>query len=388
MSYRSGRHFLQIPGPTNVPDRVLRALAAPTIDHRGPEFAALARSVLSGLKPVFRTTGPVVAFPASGTGAWEAALVNTLSPGDRVIAFDTGHFAGLWSRMAGSLGLEVDLVPGSWRRGVDPALVHEHLATDRTHAVRAVMVVHNETSTGVTNDVPAIRAAVDAAGHPALLLVDTVSSLASIDYRHDEWGVDVTVSCSQKGLMLPPGLGFNALGERALAASASAGLPRSYWDWQPMLAANADGHFPYTPPTNLLYGLREALAMLTEEGLENVLARHRRHAEATRLAVRAWGLEVLCKDPARYSSSVTAVLVGAGNDADEVRRVALERYDLSLGAGLGRLAGRVFRIGHLGALNDLMLAGTLCGIELSLARAGVGTGRGGVDAALTHLRRD
>ena len=388
MSYRSGRHFLQIPGPTNVPDRVLRALAAPTIDHRGPEFAALARSVLSGLKPVFRTTGPVVAFPASGTGAWEAALVNTLSPGDRVIAFDTGHFAGLWSRMAGSLGLEVDLVPGSWRRGVDPALVHEHLATDRTHAVRAVMVVHNETSTGVTNDVPAIRAAVDAAGHPALLLVDTVSSLASIDYRHDEWGVDVTVSCSQKGLMLPPGLGFNALGERALAASASAGLPRSYWDWQPMLAANADGHFPYTPPTNLLYGLREALAMLAEEGLENVLARHRRHAEATRLAVRAWGLEVLCKDPARYSSSLTAVLVGAGNDADEVRRVALERYDLSLGAGLGRLAGRVFRIGHLGALNDLMLAGTLCGIELSLARAGVGTGRGGVDAALTHLRRD
>ena len=388
MSYRSGRHFLQIPGPTNVPDRVLRALAAPTIDHRGPEFAALARSVLSGLKPVFRTTGPVVAFPASGTGAWEAALVNTLSPGDRVIAFDTGHFAGLWSRMAGSLGLEVDLVPGSWRRGVDPALVHERLATDRTHAVRAVMVVHNETSTGVTSDVPAIRAAVDAAGHPALLLVDTVSSLASIDYRHDEWGVDVTVSCSQKGLMLPPGLGFNALGERALAASASAGLPRSYWDWQPMLAANADGHFPYTPPTNLLYGLREALAMLTEEGLENVLARHRRHAEATRLAVRAWGLEVLCKDPARYSSSLTAVLVGAGNDADEVRRVALERYDLSLGAGLGRLAGRVFRIGHLGALNDLMLAGTLCGIELSLARAGVGTGRGGVDAALTHLRRD
>jgi len=388
MSYRSGRHFLQIPGPTNVPDRVLRALAAPTIDHRGPEFAALARAVLSGLKPVFRTTGPVVAFPASGTGAWEAALVNTLSPGDRVIAFDTGHFAGLWSRMAGSLGLEVDLVPGSWRRGADPALVHERLATDRTHAVRAVMVVHNETSTGVTSDVPAIRAAVDAAGHPALLLVDTVSSLASIDYRHDEWGVDVTVSCSQKGLMLPPGLGFNALGERALAASASAGLPRSYWDWQPMLAANADGHFPYTPPTNLLYGLREALAMLAEEGLENVLARHRRHAEATRLAVRAWGLEVLCQDPARYSSSLTAVLVGAGNDADEVRRVALERYDLSLGAGLGRLAGRVFRIGHLGALNDLMLAGTLCGIELSLARAGVGTGRGGVDAALTHLRRD
>ncbi len=386
MSHRSGRHFLQIPGPTNVPDRVLRALAAPTIDHRGPEFAALARAVLTGLKPVFRTAGPVVAFPSSGTGAWEAALVNTLSPRDRVLAFDTGHFAGLWSKMASTLGLEVDLVPGSWRRGVNPALVHEHLAADRTHAIRAVMVVHNETSTGVTTDVPAIRAAVDAAGHPALLLVDTVSSLASIDYRHDEWGVDVTVSCSQKGLMLPPGLGFNALGERALAASASAGLPRSYWDWRPMLAANADGFFPYTPPTNLFFGLREALAMLAEEGLENVLARHRRHAEATRLAVRAWGLEVLCEDPARYSSSLTAVLVGAGNDADEVRQVALDRYDLSLGAGLGRLAGRVFRIGHLGALNDLMLAGTLCGVELSLARTGAGIGRGGLDAALDHLR--
>jgi alanine-glyoxylate transaminase / serine-glyoxylate transaminase / serine-pyruvate transaminase len=386
MSHRSGRHFLQIPGPTNVPDRVLRALAAPTIDHRGPAFAALARAVLSGLKPVFGTTGPVVAFPASGTGAWEAALVNTLSPRDRVLAFDTGHFAGLWSQMARTLGLEVDLLPGSWRRGVDPGLVHEQLVADRTHAIKAVMVVHNETSTGVTSDVPAIRAAVDAAGHPALLLVDTVSSLASIDYRHDQWGVDVTVSCSQKGLMLPPGLGFNALGERALAASASAGLPRSYWDWRPMLAANAEGLFPYTPPTNLLYGLREALAMLAEEGLENVLARHRRHAQATRLAVRAWGLEVVCQDPARYSSSLTAVLVGAGDDAEEVRRVALDRYDLSLGAGLGRLAGRVFRIGHLGALNDLMLAGTLCGVELSLARAGTGSGRGGVQAALDHLR--
>jgi alanine-glyoxylate transaminase / serine-glyoxylate transaminase / serine-pyruvate transaminase len=387
MSHPSGRHFLQIPGPTNVPDRVLRALAAPTIDHRGPEFAALARAVLTGLKPVFRTTGPVVAFPSSGTGAWEAALVNTLSPGDQVLAFDTGHFAGLWSAMAGSLGLTVDLVPGSWRRGVDPAVVHERLAADHRHAVRAVVVVHNETSTGVTNDVPAIRAAIDAAGHPALLLVDTVSSLASIDYRHDEWGVDVTVSCSQKGLMLPPGLGFNALGERALAASAGAGLPRSYWDWRPLLAANADGFFPYTPPTNLLYGLREALAMLAEEGLEQVFARHRRHAEATRLAVRAWGLEVLCTDPARYSSSLTAALVGAGSDADEVRRVALDDFDLSLGAGLGRLAGRVFRIGHLGALNDVMLAGALSGVELSLARAGVGTGRGGVDAALDHLGR-
>jgi alanine-glyoxylate transaminase/serine-glyoxylate transaminase/serine-pyruvate transaminase len=388
MSHRSGRHFLQIPGPTNVPDRVLRALAAPTIDHRGPEFASLARGVLDGLKPIFGTTGPVVAFPSSGTGAWEAALVNTLSPGDRVLAFDTGHFAGLWSQMARTLGLEVELVPGSWRRGVDPERVQLRLAADHDRSIRALMVVHNETSTGVTSDIRTIRAAVDAAGHPALLLVDTVSSLASMDYRHDEWGVDVTVACSQKGLMLPPGLGFNALGERALAAAGDAGLGRSYWDWRAMLAANADGHFPYTPPTNLLYGLREALAMLSEEGLENVFARHRRHAEATRQAVRAWGLEVLCQDPARYSSSLTAVLVGDGGDADRVRQVALERYDLSLGAGLGRLAGRVFRIGHLGSLNDLMLAGTLCGVELSLARAGAGTGRGGVEAALDHLRGD
>jgi alanine-glyoxylate transaminase / serine-glyoxylate transaminase / serine-pyruvate transaminase len=386
MSHRSGRHFLQIPGPTNVPDRILRALAAPTIDHRGPEFAALACAVLDGLKPIFGTTGPVVAFPSSGTGAWEAALVNTLSPGDRVLAFDTGHFAGLWAQMAGALGLEVELVPGSWRRGVDPERVHERLAADRERSIMALMVVHNETSTGVTSDIRAIRAAVDAAGHPALLLVDTVSSLASMDYQHDEWGVDVTVSCSQKGLMLPPGLGFNALGERALASAGGAGLGRSYWDWRAMLAANADGLFPYTPPTNLLYGLREALAMLSEEGLENVFARHRRHAEATRLAVRGWGLEVLCEDPAGYSSSLTAVLVGDDDDADQVRRVALERYDLSLGAGLGRLAGRVFRIGHLGSLNDLMLAGTLCGVELSLARAGAGTGRGGVEAALDHLR--
>jgi alanine-glyoxylate transaminase/serine-glyoxylate transaminase/serine-pyruvate transaminase len=386
MSHRSGRHFLQIPGPTNVPERVLRALAAPTIDHRGPEFAALARELLAGLKPVFQTAGPVVAFPSSGTGAWEAALVNTLSPGDRVVAFETGHFATLWYHMARALGLDVDLVSGIWRRGVDPAIVHERLADDRAHATKAVMVVHNETSTGVTSKVPEIRAAMDAVGHPALLLVDTVSSLASIDYRHDEWGVDVTVSCSQKGLMLPPGLGFNAVSERALAASARAGLPRSYWDWGPMLAANADGFFPYTPPTNLLYGLREALAMLAEEGLENVFARHRRHAEATRRAVRAWGLEVLCEDPEEYSSSLTAVLVGEAHDADEIRRVALDRFDLSLGAGLGRLAGRVFRIGHLGALNDLMLAGALCGVEMSLALAGAGTGRGGVDAAMEHLR--
>jgi alanine-glyoxylate transaminase/serine-glyoxylate transaminase/serine-pyruvate transaminase len=385
---RAGRHYLQIPGPTPVPDRILRAMDMPVIDHRGPEFKALGLKVLAGIKTIFKTSSPVFIYPSSGTGAWEAALVNTLSPGDRVLAFDTGHFAGLWSQMARTLGLEVELVPGSWRRGVDPERVQLRLAADHDRSIRALMVVHNETSTGVTSDIRTIRAAVDAAGHPALLLVDTVSSLASMDYRHDEWGVDVTVACSQKGLMLPPGLGFNALGERALAAAGDAGLGRSYWDWRAMLAANADGHFPYTPPTNLLYGLREALAMLSEEGLENVFARHRRHAEATRQAVRAWGLEVLCQDPARYSSSLTAVLVGDGGDADRVRQVALERYDLSLGAGLGRLAGRVFRIGHLGSLNDLMLAGTLCGVELSLARAGAGTGRGGVEAALDHLRGD
>jgi alanine-glyoxylate transaminase/serine-glyoxylate transaminase/serine-pyruvate transaminase len=386
VSHRSGRHFLQIPGPTNVPDRVLRALAAPTSTTAGPSSP---RSPGPSSTASSRSSAPPARWspsPSSGTGAWEAALVNTLSPGDRVLAFDTGHFAGLWARMARALGLTVELVPGSWRQGVDPERVHERLAADRERSIRALMVVHNETSTGVTSDIRAIRAAVDAAGHPALLLVDTVSSLASMDYRHDEWGVDVTVSCSQKGLMLPPGLGFNALGERALAAAGRAGLGRSYWDWRAMLAANADGLFPYTPPTNLLYGLREALAMLSEEGLENVFARHRRHAEATRLAVRAWGLEVLCLDPARYSSTLTAVLVGDGDDADQVRQVALERYDLSLGAGLGRLAGRVFRIGHLGSLNDLMLAGTLCGVELSLSRAGAGSGRGGVEAALDHLR--
>ena len=383
---RSGRHFLQIPGPTNVPDRVLRAIDAPTIDHRGPEFAALGRELLDGLGRVFRTAGPVVTYPSSGTGAWEAALVNTLSPGDRVLAFETGHFATLWRAMAERLGLEVEWVAGDWRRGVDPDAVRERLAADRGHALRAVMVVHNETSTGVTSRVGEIRAAIDAAGHPALLLVDTISSLASIDYRHDEWGVDVTVGCSQKGLMLPAGLGFNAVSEKALAAARSARLPRSYWEWEPIIAANRSGHWPYTSPTNLLYGLREALAMLFEEGLEAVFARHRRHAAATRAAVGAWGLELLCEDPREHSASLTAVVVPGGHDADAVREIILERFDMSLGAGLGKLAGRVFRIGHLGAFNDLMLAGTLCGVEMGLALAGVPFERGGVDAALEHLQ--
>jgi alanine-glyoxylate transaminase/serine-glyoxylate transaminase/serine-pyruvate transaminase len=387
MSGHGGRHFLQIPGPTNVPDRVLRALSAPTIDHRGPEFAALAADVLERLPRVFRTSGPVVMYPSSGTGAWEAALVNTLSPGDRVLAFETGHFATLWRTLAERLGLVVDFVPGDWRHGVDPEVVHERLAADRARGaqIRAVCVVHNETSTGVASRVAEVRPAMDAAGHDALLLVDTISSLGSIDYRHDAWGVDVTVGCSQKGLMLPPGLGFNAVSERALEASRTARLPRAYWDWGPILASNRDGAFPYTPPTNLLYGLREALDLLPAEGLDAVLARHARHAAATRRAVRAWGLELVPLDDREHSASLTAVFVPDGYDADEVRRLILDRYDVSLGAGLGRLAGRVFRIGHLGDLNDVWLAGALAGVEMGLTGAGVPIRPGGVQAAIEHL---
>ena len=385
MTYQSGRHFLQIPGPTNVPDRVLRAMAALTIDHRGPEFAALARQVLAGLAWLCGTTGPVALYPSSGTGAWEAALVNTLSPGDRVLAFETGHFASLWAQMAARLGLDVDLVPGDWRHGVDPRQVHEKLAADRGHQIKAVAVVHNETSTGCASHIPPVRAALDSAGHPALLLVDTISSLGSVDYRHDEWGVDVTIWCSQKGMMLPPGLGVNAVSGKALEANRQARLPRSYWDWPPVLAAAGTGMFPYTPATNLVFGLREALAMLAEEGLPAVHARHARHAEATRRAVRGWGLDIVCQDPAAYSSTLTGVLVPDGHDADQVRALILDRYDMSLGAGLGRLAGRAFRIGHLGDLNDLTLAGALCGVEMGLAAAGVPITCGGVTAALACL---
>jgi len=385
MAYQSGRHFLQIPGPTNVPDRVLRAIAAPTIDHRGPEFAALAREVLAGAGRLCGTARPVALYPSSGTGAWEAALVNTLSPGDRVLAFDTGHFATLWAAMAGKLGLAVDLVPGDWRRGADPGQVHEKLSADPEHRIKAVTIVHNETSTGAASPIPLIRAAMDSAGHPALLIVDTISSLGSVDYRHDEWGVDVTVWCSQKGMMLPPGLGLNAVSEKALGASRRARLPRSYWEWEPVLAAAETGMFPYTPPTNLLFGLREALVMFGEEGLPAVFARHARHAEATRRAVRGWGLEILCQVPEHYSSTLTAVMIPNGHDADFVRRLILDRYNMSLGAGLGRLAGRVFRIGHLGDLSDLTLAGALCGVEMGLAQAGVPIERGGVSAALAYL---
>ncbi|MCG8596240.1 MAG: aminotransferase class V-fold PLP-dependent enzyme [Kiloniellales bacterium] len=385
MTYRAGRHFLQIPGPTNVPDRVLRAMDLPTIDHRGPEFAALGKEVLAGLRRVFGTTGAAVVFPSSGTGAWEAALVNTLSPGDRVLMFETGHFAALWREMAGRLGLKVDFVPGDWRRGVDPQEVEARLRADPDGGIKAVCVVHNETSTGVTTRIDAVREAVNRSGHPALLMVDTISSLGSIDYRHDDWGVDVTVAGSQKGLMLPPGLGFNAIGPKALKASETAGLPRSYWSWAAMLAPNAQGFFPYTPATNLLYGLREALAMLEAEGLDRVFARHRRHGEATRAAVRAWGLELLCAEPRAYSDSLTAAMVPDGQDADRLREIALDRFDMSLGTGLGRLAGRVFRIGHLGDFNDLMLAGTLAGVEMALSLSGIPFRKGGVQAALDCL---
>ena len=381
----TGRHFLQIPGPTNLPDRVLRALARPTIDHRGPEFSQLTLEILDGLKQVFKTSGSVVIFPASGTGAWEAALVNTLSPGDKVLMFETGQFASQWRELAAKLSLDVHFVPGDWRHGADAAAAEALLSEDRSHQIKSVMVLHNETSTGVVSNVAALRRAIDRAGHPALLMVDTVSSLASIDYRHDEWGVDVTVTGSQKGLMLPPGLGFNAISEKALAASKSARLPRAYWDWQPMLSWNKLGFFPYTPGTNLLYGLRESLQMLREEGLDNVLARHTRLGEATRRAVRAWGLELNCLDPAAYSNTLTAVLLRPEFNADELRRVILDHFNMSLGAGLGKVARKVFRIGHLGDFNDLMLAGTLSGVEMGLDLAGIPHSKGGVAAALDYL---
>ena len=385
MDYHSGRHFLQIPGPTNVPGPVLRALSRPTIDHRGPEFSEMAKQVLAGSRRIFQTEGVVVIFPSSGTGAWEAALVNTLSPGDKVLMFETGHFAALWRNKAVRLGLDVDFVPGDWRHGVDPVMVEEKLRTDSGYQYKSVMVVHNETSTGATSRIAEIRNAMDRTGHPALFMVDTISSLGSIDYRHDEWGVDVTVGCSQKGLMLPPGLGFNAVSEKARSAAATARFTRSYWDWESMIGLNPKGFFPYTPATNLLYGLQEAIRMLEAEGLQNVFRRHDRHAEATRLAVGAWGLDVLCQDPAEYSSSLTAVMMPAGFSGDAFRKVVLENFNMSLGNGLGKVADKVFRIGHLGDFNDLMLAGTLSGVEMGLSLAGVPFKKGGVSAALEYL---
>jgi len=389
-SHPAGRHFLQIPGPTNVPDHVLRAMDRPTIDHRGPEFQRLGLKVLADIRKVFQTAQPVVIYPASGTGAWEAALVNTLSAGDTVLMAETGHFAALWKRLAERLGLAPEFIPGDWRSGVDAAQVQARLAADPQHRIKAVCVVHNETSTGAVTDVPAVRRAIDAAGHPALLLVDTISGLGSIDYRHDEWGVDVTISGSQKGLMLPPGLSFNAVSAKALAAARNPGLPRAYWAWDEIVAANVNGYWPTTPATNLLYGLSAALDQLLAEGLPAVFARHARHAEATRRAVRAWGLEILCRDPAEYSSALTAVMMpedaaGKPHDADAFRRIVLERFDMSLGTGLGRLAGRVFRIGHLGDFNDLTLLGTLGGVEMGLQAAGVPHRKGGVQAAIDYL---
>ena len=381
----TGRHFLQIPGPTNTPDRVLRAMAQPTIDHRSQEFAALGRDVLDGIKRIFQTSSPVVIFPASGSGAWEAALVNTLSPGDRVMAFDVGEFARGWTEVARRLGLDVEVAPGDWRNGVDPLGLEQRLNDDRDRRIRAILVVHNETSTGITSRLPEIRRAIDRAAHPALLLVDAVSSLGSIELRHDDWGLDVTLSGSQKGLMLPPGLSFNAISEKALHASRSARLPRSYFAWEHMLPANANGFFPYTPSTNLLFGLREAIAMIEEEGLASVFARHRQHAEATRAAVRAWDLDIACQRQDEYSPSVTAVMMPHGHDADRFRSIVLDRFNMSLGAGLGRFKSKAFRIGHLGDFNDLMLMGTLCGVEMGLAIAGVPFQSGGVDAAMAQL---
>lgn len=380
-----GRHFLQIPGPTNTPLPVLAAIAKPTIDHRGPEFQKLGQEVLAGIRTIFKTSGPVIIYPASGTGAWEAALVNTLSPGDRVLMFETGWFATLWNKMAGKLGIRAEFINGDWRSGADAGLIEAYLAEDKEHAIKAVCVVHNETSTGVTSNIASVRRAIDKARHPALLMADTISSLGSIDYRHEEWGVDVTVGGSQKGLMLPPGLSFNAVSEKALAAAKTARLPRSFWDWEEMLAANKNGYFPYTPATNLLQGLKAALDMLREEGLDNVFARHDRAAEATRRAVKHWGFEVQCRNPPEYSSSLTAVRLPEGHSADALRAEILKRSNMSLGNGLGPLADRVFRIGHLGDFHDLMVAGTLAGVEMGLAVCGIPHRSGGVEAAMKYL---
>ena len=386
MTLHTGRHFLQIPGPTNVPDRVMRAMAQPVIDHRGPEFAQLGLEVLEGVRAVFKTKGPVVIFPSSGTGSCEAALANTLSPGDRVLICETGWFSHIaWRRVAERIGLNVEYLPGGWRKGASPSAVEAALDADKAHTFKAVVVVHNETSTGVASRIGEIRRAMNRARHPALLIVDAISSLGSIDLRHDEWEIDVTVTGSQKGLMLPPGLGFNAVSEKALAASKTSKMPRAYWDWDEILKTNKSGFFPYTPATNLLYALREALEMLREEGLENVFRRHQRYGDATRAAVRAWGLDILCEEPSEYSNSLTAVVLPDGHNADRLREIILEKFDMSLGTGLGQLAGKVFRIGHLGAFNDLTLAGTLSGVEMGLALAGVPHKPGGVQAALDTL---
>src|SRR3989440_8774464 len=382
---RTGRHFLQIPGPTNIPDRVLRAIGQPIIDHRGAEFANLAKEVLEGLRPIFQTTSSVVMYPSSGSGAWEAALVNTLSPGDHVLVFETGHFSQLWGQLAQKMGFQVESIPGSWRAGAAAGELESRLNSDKGHAIRAVLVVHNETSTGVTSGIAELRRAMNRTGHSALLIVDAISSLGSMEYHHNEWEVDVTIAASQKGLMIPPGLSFNAISQKALSANKTAKMPRSYWDWDGMLKSSETGSFPYTPATNLIYGLREALQMIREEGLENVLRRHERHARAVRATVWEWRLEIVCSVPQEYSSTVTAVFTPKGHDADRLRATILEHFDLSLCAGLGKLANKGFRIGHLGHFNDLMLKGALTGIEMGKRLASGPHTEGGVMAALYRL---
>jgi alanine-glyoxylate transaminase/serine-glyoxylate transaminase/serine-pyruvate transaminase len=382
---RSGRHFLQIPGPSNVPDRVLRATDMPTIDHRGPTFMEMTKDITKDLKKIFKTANDVVIYPASGTGAWEAAMVNTLSPGDKVIMFETGMFAALWQSLAENLGLSAELLPGDWRGPADLNAIEDRLKADSNHEIKAVCITHNETATGALSDVHGVRKVMDSVGHPALLFVDAVSALGSVDLRHDEWGIDVTIAGSQKGLMLPPGLSFNAISNKALAAHKEAKTPKAYWNWTPMLTQLKDGSFPYTPATNLLYGLREAMNMLFEEGLDNVFARHQRYGEATRRAVQAWGLENQCLDPAGFSPVLTAVRVPEGHDANELRAVILKNFDMSLGTGLGKVAGDVFRIGHLGDLSELSLSGALCGVEMGLGLAGLPHQKGGVQQALAYL---
>ena len=386
-SLRPGKHLLQIPGPTNIPDRVLRAMSYPTIDHRGPDFAEITKRVLERLKGIFKTTQPVIMYPASGTGAWEAAIVNTLNPKDKVLLFETGQFSYLWAEQAKKLSLDVELVPGDWRHGIDHKVVEQKLSQDKDHKIKALLVLHNETATGITNNIGNIRKAMDSAKHPALLLVDTISSLASIDYRHDEWKVDVTVCGSQKGLLLPPGLSFNAISQKALEAHSRSTMQKAYWDWKPMLENNKNGFFPYTPATNLIFGLDEALNMLMEEGLENIFKRHTRLAEATRIAVKAWGLEILAKNPEEYSNTITAILLPEGYDSDSLRKVILDDYNMSLGMGLNKIKGKVFRIGHLGDFNDLMLAGALAGVEMGLKKSKIPFKSGGLMAAMDYLSK-
>ena len=386
-SFRSGKHLLQVPGPTNIPDRVLRAMSSPTIDHRGPEFAEIVKRVLDRLRGIFKTTQPIIIFPGSGTGAWEAAIVNTLNPYDKVLMFETGQFSSLWAEQAKKFNIEVDLVPGDWRTGADPKIVEKKLSEDQSHKIKAVFALHNETSTGVTSNIAKIRQAMDSAKHPALLMVDTISSLASIDYCHDDWKVDVTVCGSQKGLLLPPGLSFNAVSQKALEAHKKSTMQKSYWDWKPILTSNKDNAFPYTPAVNMFFGLEEAMNMLNEEGLENVFKRHARLAEATRVAVKAWGLEILAKNPEEYSNTITAVLLPQGHDSDNLRKIIYDEYNMSLGMGLNKVKGKVFRIGHLGDFNELMLSGTLAGVELGLRKAKIPHKPGGLMAAIDFLAK-